>query len=178
MIITISGKAEHGKTATANILKEMLEKKGYKCLVMNFADRLKYMAKTYFGWNGKKDIEGRTLLQWLGTEYVRSRDPDFWVNSIISDINILDDLFDYFIIADCRFSNEVNCFKELGEPYISIQVKRLKFENSLTEEQRSHPSETELDNFEFDYIIESESGLNNLEIEVNKFFMKYCNMED
>jgi len=56
-----------------------------------------------------------------------------------------------------------------------LKVVRLNFENDLTPEQRLHPSERALDEFDFDYIIESESGLNNLSTEVDKLYEKYKN---
>ena len=62
-VITISGKARSGKDTTALLLKEALEKKGYRVLITHYADLLKFVCKEYFGWNGEKDEEGRTLIQ-------------------------------------------------------------------------------------------------------------------
>lgn len=78
-IILISGKAEHGKTATARIIKERLESEGKTVTIVPFASYLKFVCKEYFGWNGKKDLDGRKILQHVGTDVVRKKDPDFWV---------------------------------------------------------------------------------------------------
>ena len=53
-IICISGKAGHGKDYTANLLKEELEARGYSVLITHNADLLKYICKTFLGWNGEK----------------------------------------------------------------------------------------------------------------------------
>ena len=168
-VVLLSGKAEHGKTSVANILKEKFETENKKVLIINFADYLKFIAKTYYGWNGIKDSLGRETLQFLGTDLARKKFPNFWVDAVINVIKLFDDIFDYFIIGDCRFVNELTCFKEENMSTTSVRVIRLNYENSLTKKQRLHLSETSLDNFNFDYVIESESGLDNLEIEVDKF---------
>ena len=169
-VLTISGSAEHGKTATAVILQKLLEQDGYKCLIINFADYLKYIAKQYLGWDGKKDEAGRKILQILGTDVVRKKNPNFWVETVLRLINVFSDQYDYFLIGDCRFCNEIECFKENDIPVTSLKIVRNNFSNQLTEEQRNHPSETALNNFDFDYVISSESGLDNLEKEVLKIY--------
>ena len=60
-VILISGKARHGKDATAHFIKNALETDGYSVLVAHYGDLVKYICKTFFGWNGEKDDNGRTL---------------------------------------------------------------------------------------------------------------------
>jgi hypothetical protein len=171
--IFISGKAEAGKTTVANMLKSRLELKGRRVALVSFADYLKYVAKKYFNWSGAKDQSGRELLQKLGTDMVRSRQPDFWANTVARFIRVFCNDFDYFISDDTRFIEEINCLKSYYLPSMSIRVKRIDFENTLTPEQRLHPSETSLDNYQFNYVIESKSGLENLEKKVDKFIEEY-----
>lgn len=168
-IITFSGKAEHGKTSSAMITKKILERSGKKVMLLNFADYLKFIAKQYFEWDGTKNEKSRTLLQWLGTDVVRKRSSSFWVDSVFRIILLFEEDYDYFLIGDCRFLNECLILKNGFFKVINVNVIRKNFENSLTYLQRQHPSETSLDSYEFDYIIESESGLDKLEIEVQKF---------
>lgn len=61
-IVCISGKAQNGKDTTANFLSEALTAKGYRVLIAHFGDLVKYVCKTFFGWDGKKDEKGRTLI--------------------------------------------------------------------------------------------------------------------
>ena len=57
---------------------------GYSTLIVHYADLLKYMCKTFFGWNGEKDEFGRSLLQRVGTDCIRNVEPDYWVDFVIS----------------------------------------------------------------------------------------------
>lgn len=168
-ILTISGKAEAGKDSSALIIKEKLEEKGKKVLILHYADYLKYIASQYFGWDGKKDEKGRSILQYIGTDIVRKKDPSFWVDTAIRFITMFEDQYDYFIIPDTRFRNEIETLMNKGFSVISIYVERIDFENSLTEEQRNHPSETALDNYLFDFYLTTHSGIENLKKRVDNF---------
>ena len=159
--ITISGKAESGKDTFAIALKDILEKEGKKIIIIHYADYLKFVAKQYFNWSGQKDVVGRGILQTVGTEMVRSRSPDFWVNAVTNLLEAVEDRFDFALIPDARFINEIEVIKGKFET-VTVKVVRLNYENSLTEEQRKHLSETELDEYSFDYVVEAESGAHNL----------------
>jgi hypothetical protein len=164
-IILISGKAEHGKTVTAKIIEEHLENNGKRVLIIPFANYLKFICEKYFDWNGKKDAEGRHILQYVGTDIVRNRCPDFWVKTVVDFVKVFSEEFDFFIVDDCRFINEVECFS--GMDYLTIRVARFDFENSLSKEQRRHRSEMELDDFQFDRYVGCESGINNLKEQID-----------
>ena len=165
-VITISGYAQAGKDLSAQILKEKLEESGKKVLILHYADYLKFVAKQYFGWDGNKDENGRSLLQWIGTEKIRSIMPNFWVNIVGQLILVLKNDFDYFIIPDSRFPNEIKLM-EFNFDTLSIHVTRLDYDNGLTEQQKKHPSEIALDGWEFDYYIKAKTGKDNLAIEVD-----------
>ena len=100
-VITFSGKAEHGKDTTAELVKKQFEEAGSKVLIIHMADYLKFIAMKYFGWNGEKDEAGRKLLQWLGTEFVRAKFANFWVDTVIRLLNVFSDTVDYVLIPDC-----------------------------------------------------------------------------
>jgi len=173
-IINIGGKAEHGKDTFATILKQKLEEKNNNyVLILHFADHLKYICKQYFGWDGNKDAVGREKLQHIGTNIVRERSPDFWVTGIRNFIEVFKFDFDYFLLPDFRFPNEYRNLIYHGLPVITVKINRYNFENSLTIEQRNHPSETALNNFEFDYVVNVDEGLDKVKIEVDKFIDYY-----
>lgn len=164
-IILISGKAEHGKTTTAELLKSILEEKGNRVVIMRYAYYLKDIAKRLFGWDGNKDEKGRAILQQLGTEIIRMklRRPLFHPQRICEDIEICEDNWDYVLIDDARFPNEIYYPKSIfSDKVLTVRVTRLNedgtiYQSSLTEEQKRHPSETALDNFTFDYCINTHS---------------------
>ncbi len=168
-IITISGKARHGKNATADIIKEKLELQNKKVSLIAMADYVKYICKKYYNWDGQKDEQGRAILQHLGTDIVRKKNPNFWVNIVLETINVLEDEFDYFIIPDCRFENEIT---ELCKYFdvLSLKVVREGYKSNLTEEQLKHSSETALDNFMFDYILINKEGIESLKENIDILF--------
>jgi hypothetical protein len=168
-IITLSAKAQHGKDLTASILKEKLEQQGKKVLIVHYADYLKFICKEYFGWNGQKDEKGRTILQQIGTEKIRTKDPNFHVSIIAKLLYIFAEDYDYFLIPDTRFPDEVEYLRNNKFNVISLNIERLNFENNLTLEQRQHRSEIALDNFKFDYYLKAKSGKEKLEAEIEKF---------
>ena len=166
-VILISAKAQHGKDTSALILKEIYEAKNKRVLITHYADLLKYICKTFFNWNGEKDDYGRTLLQQVGTNTVCAKQPDFWVDFIISILNLFNDSWDVVIIPDCRFVNEVEKMKANFDTTL-IRVIRPDFDNGLSEIQKQHPSETALDNFDFDHIIYNTGSLEDLKNKLSK----------
>lgn len=156
-IITISGKAESGKDTSAQMLKEQLEDLGYNVLICHYADLLKFICKNFFDWDGQKNEEGRTLLQRVGTEGVRKYNPNYWVEFILEILAFFPDEWDFVLIPDARFPNEINLLKDDNYDVMAVKVVRTDYENHLTEEQRNHPSETALDDYNFDYTLLNES---------------------
>ncbi|AZO96155.1 hypothetical protein [Halocella sp. SP3-1] len=158
IIITISGKAQHGKTTFANYLHQRLLDLGYTAKMIAFADGVKAVAKHY-GWDGKKDNNGRVLLQFIGTQWGRKcQDKDLWVGTAEQKIKKCSE--DFIIIDDCRFINEATYFKERGYKQINVRVVRRDskgntYDNRMTVEQKNHESEKEMDMFKNDYIFES-----------------------
>lgn len=150
-IITISGKARHGKDFTANIMADSFRAKNKKVIIVHYADLLKFICKNMFGWDGKKDEHGRQLLQYIGTDVVRKKEPDFWVDYIISILKLFENEWDYVIIPDTRFPNEVDKLKAASFDVKSILVKRPNFTNGLSNKAMAHISEHALDDYHFDY---------------------------
>jgi hypothetical protein len=159
-IINISGKAQAGKDTAANNIKNLLSGLGYSCLIVHQADYLKFICKEYFGWDGKKDENGRGILQKIGTDIGRNRNPDIWVKVIELFINTFGEEYDIIIIPDVRFLNEVEYFKN-SHDVLNIRIIRKDFDNGLTEEQKNHLSEISLDNYTFDVDLIIGEGLEN-----------------
>lgn len=155
-IVSISGKAQHGKDTAAQFLRDAMEREGKKVLIIHYGDLVKFTCTAFCGWDGKKDEAGRSMLQRVGTERVRSKDPDYWVNYVLFMINALksSEKWDYVLIPDCRFPNEIHG--------IHLRVERPDFDNGLTEEQKQHPSETALDDYPTDLKIFNSGTLEDL----------------
>lgn len=167
-IILLSGKAQSGKDSAANMMKTKLESKGKKVLIVHYGDLVKYTCKTFFGWNGEKDEQGRTLLQEIGTDKIRAKRPNFWVSYIRNILSIFENEWDYVLIPDTRFPNEIDLMKNTFDDVTSVCVVRTNFISPLTEEQRNHKSETALDDRIFDYYLVADN-LEKLERKVDVF---------
>ena len=152
-IISLSGYAQHGKSTSCQILSEILTAKHKKCLRISYGDYVKEIATKYYGWDGNKDEKGRALLQWLGTDKIRAINPTFWVDTVIRLVDVIGDDYDYVLIDDARFPDEVEAWG--GDGIKTVHVCRPNFESNLTEEQKNHASETAMDGFRFDFGIQA-----------------------
>lgn len=171
-VIAISGKAQHGKDTTAGMLKSQLEADGYKVMVTHYADLLKYICRSFFNWNGEKDDSGRHLLQYVGTDVIRKQRPDFWVDFVVDVLKLFPDEWDYVLIPDCRFPNEIDCLKKSGFDVTHLRVVRKHFNTPLTPEQQKHLSETALDNTVPDYYIDNFGTLEELQSIISKWIFE------
>lgn len=154
--ICIGGKAQAGKDTCGKLFEKELASRGRKPLVTHYADLLKYICKTFFGWNGEKDEAGRTLLQRVGTDCVRKQEPNYWVDFIVNLVHLFPNEWNYVIIPDTRFPNELSRVdKEF--PMVYVRIERDGFDNGLTEAQKQHPSETALDDVRPDFVIKNTS---------------------
>jgi hypothetical protein len=117
----------------------------------------------------------REFLQKLGTEAMRQGlHTNVWVNALFADYSGAwttdkgkhDPVqeFPSWIITDCRFPNEAVAIRE--REGVLLRLNR----NGDTGE---HISETALDNFEFDYVIENTGSLEELVAKIRVFYDKY-----
>ena len=153
----ISGKARCGKNTVASIIENYYNEQGLKAIQTSYSKYIKLFAHEITGWNMQdEETKPRTLLQRIGTEVIREglNKEYIFVNRMIEDIEIYENLVDVVIINDVRFPIEIDRIKEYYKNAVSINVKRINFENDLNEKERAHATETALDNYEnFDYII-------------------------
>lgn len=161
-VICISGQARAGKDTTAAMMKKVLEETQHqRVLIIHYADLLKFMCKSLFSWDGQKDEAGRHILQYVGTDVIRKQEPDFWVAFIIKVLRLFPNEWDYVLIPDARFPNEISELRKAGFDVRHIHVSR-PIENGLTEEQRNHISETALNAVVPDESIENNGSLEEL----------------
>lgn len=175
-VILISGKSGSGKDTFAKFLQTYLEQNNQRILVIHFADMVKEYAKLYYKWNGEKDINGRQLLQQMGTNEVRAVFENYWADLVAQFIRATQDDWDYALIPDLRFLNELKRVKKFNHnKCVSVRIRRYTddgeiWENDLlTEEQRQHPSETDLDDYDLDWYIDNVGPFKNMEESVVDF---------
>ena len=105
------------------------------------------------GWDLSEETKPREFLQQLGTTVIRQKlkKDDLFINRMIDDIEIFSYFYDAIIISDVRLKKEIIDLKKAYPNIISIHIDRPNFDNGLTEEQKKHPTEIDLDDYnEFD----------------------------
>ena len=137
----------------------------------------------------------REFLQKLGTEAIRDGvHTNAWVNALFADykptmtyrmmmvdytktdepFEQVGDSFPVYpnwIITDARFPNEAQAIKNRGG--IVIRINRQLEEVSYQTLEQRHPSETSLDDWEFDHVIENNGTLQELEVKVKELLDMY-----
>lgn len=97
------------------------------------------------------------LLQWWGTEYRRQNcGQDYWVNQWKAAINPKADIV---MSTDMRFFNEAMAVQNLGG--YTIQISRRNVDGTAfvdTSRDPNHPSETQLDDYNYDFKISVKTG--------------------
>jgi hypothetical protein len=160
-----------------------------KTHILAFADHLKVDVASKYSLDlntlyTKKTNNTRMLLQRVGTEEGRDVFGEFlWINAVGNWIKLLyTHGVTRFIITDCRFINEVNWITNNGGSIIYISAKdrnfnRLWFEsngdNAILKQLQTHSSETELDNVNFDNVINNSIDNEwNIEDDIKKLIIK------
>lgn len=169
-IYIICGKARHGKDTIAEMIKNCYLEKNYDILNLQYGSYIKDYAKKISHWDGKEETKPRELLQQLGTNVIRNKiDELFFVKRLIDDIKVYSYFFDALTISDARFKVEVDYPRKNFKNVVVIHVIRPNFDNGLTEEQKKHPSEVDLDDYKnYDYTIINDGSLEQLEEKVKK----------
>lgn len=174
-IYLIGGKAKHGKDTFSSFLKDVYESNGKKVIVTQLSKYIKYYAREMTGWNLTEEDKPRELLQQLGTNIIREElgKDDLFIKRMIDDIDVYSCFYDAIIISDVRFKKEILDLKEAHPELISIRMFRPDFDNGLTEEQKKHKTEIDLDDFnDFDEEIIN-TTFDNLKEDAIKIYNKY-----
>ena len=169
-IYVISGKARSGKDTTTEIIKEYYEKGGKKVINLAYGQYIKEYAKRISDWDGNDDTKPRTLLQTLGTEIIRNKiNPMFFIERMIGDIKVYSYYFDVIIISDARLKTEITTIKETFDDVIDIGVRRPNFDNCLSESEKNHSTENDLNDYDsYNYIIQNDSSIEDLREKIIK----------
>lgn len=127
-----------GKDTCANILTELFDEMGFSYKTVAFADKLKQCCHELFQSYGVKDKqfyelnpdERKTIIPDLNMDVVnlwikygnhmRDINPDIWVKLALDNPE-LNSLYDFILIPDMRFNNELNYIKKFNHIIFKIQ---------------------------------------------------------
>lgn len=192
MIIALSGYGTAGKDTVAQILVEHAEFERH-----SFADPLKQMLyalnpiiepgylddsvhlQTFVdgqGWDVVKMMpEVRGLLQRLGTEACRKYlGEDIWARTLVKHFGRVGHQGN-LVIADWRFKSEAEVLYECADIGPTTRIAFVRINRPGVGPLNDHISETQLDDFNFDYVIENDGTLERL-VEKVHFMYLYFNL--
>lgn len=99
----------------------------------------------------ESNLRYRDVLQLLGTEGVRRViHPNAWINALMGEYRGQN-----WIITDVRFPNEADAVRRMGGMVVRIN-------RPGTEKSDQHESETALDGYKFDHVVENDGDLASL----------------
>jgi len=185
-VILINGKKRSGKDYSADLIKKRLEKKGYTAEIIRFADPMKFIVAETFGISEedldtyKNDVvefgyeikaypdnqpsvtilqdSFRGALQRFGTEAMKPVFGDnIWAKLLYKKAKKLD--VDFVLVPDFRF------LVEYKKKAITLKIRHDVLESECTD---THASETELNDFNFDYEIDN-TGYPDTTDQIKKF---------
>lgn len=153
VIVSLSHKARQGKDVVAAKLNQKLTAMGWRVQTYRFADPLKAFCRVAANMTTKD----APLLQWVGTDLMRARDPQVWLRSTY--FAIAEERSDVALITDCRFPNEAELVRAAGG--LLVRVRRI--DNGVQfiapDRDANHPSETALDGWtDWDFDVVAASG--------------------
>ena len=149
-IYLVCGKARHGKDTFSGFLKEVYEENSKKLIITQLSKYIKYYAREMTGWNLTEEDKPRALLQELGTEVIREKlhKEDLFIKRIIDDIDVFSCFYDAIVISDVRLKKEVEDLRKAFPDLVAIHIERPNFDNGLSEEQKKHKTEIDLDDYD------------------------------
>ena len=183
MLIGLVGLIGSGKDTVA---ERLVTHHGYKR--DSFAKSLKDAVSSMFNWNREmlegntkssrhwreqpdtfwserfgKPITPRWVLQHFGTEVMRQNMYDaIWVDSVIGRYK-----GENTVISDTRFQNEIKTIKAHGGKILLVKRGELPTREEM-QKQGAHRSEWDWMGSEFDYIIENNGTLTQLNVKIDK----------
>ena len=173
-IYLMCGKAKHGKDTFSAFLKKAYEDNGKKIIVTQLSKYIKYYAREMTGWDLSEETKPRELLQQLGTSVIREylQKDDLFINRMIDYIDVFSCFYDAIIISDVRLKKEIQDLKASYPNAKVVHIIRPDFDNGLTEEQKKHKTEIDLDDFT-DYDVEIvNTTLEKLEEDAKKLYIE------
>lgn len=161
-----------------------------KTIIKRYMEEHSILPSEYWLNSKRLPLTPRLLLQLLGTECGREIiHPNIWCNSLMSKYTkkftgktfhaagigreVHDTEYPNWIITDVRFPNEADAIKERGG--IIIRVNRKHGYNTPDGKWKEmpidyHESETALDNYDFDYVIENDTTIAELKEKVKSIW--------
>lgn len=162
-LIGLGHRARQGKDTVARIIVKESCKKGLYAKQYGFAEGVRIACRLNFSMEEKDPA----LLQLVGTDLYRQFvDDNYWVNLL--HYRITEDQPDLAVVSDVRFWNEASYISKWGGSL--VRVDRFFDNNGIKQVYRAadrdlnHISETALEDYPWDAVIENDGDLDQLEL--------------
>ncbi|MDE5888654.1 MAG: hypothetical protein K2H20_01395 [Bacilli bacterium] len=151
-VFLVAGKAGSGKNEVANIIKKYLP----DTVITSLSKYIKLFALELTDWDGRDFNKPRAFLQNMG-DILREIDEDFLVRRMKEDFFVYNKLAIENVVIDLRLRHEIEYFKQIEDlEVITIYVSSSSNVRDLSDEEKNHHTEVDLDNYEgFDYVIDN-----------------------
>lgn len=158
-ILIINGHAESGKTT----FEQLVTKHTYG-IIYSSIDCVKQLAINYFGWDGVKNEYWRKFLSQLKKFLVENF--DYVYKDIANKVKDFNNSDAEILMIDIREPEEIKRFKNEFEA-ITLFIK-----NDNVKIITSNESDRNVENFTYDYIIENNGSLEELEEKAKELIIK------
>lgn len=153
-VVGLAGRSGVGKsTLAASYLRPL----GFMEVALADEIKIRAIATGVAGYEdvfvGSKPPQVRTWLQEEGTERGRQVfGQDVWARALFARLRKVSETWgmDRFVVTDVRFVNEVEYIRSHGGIVLRVDAPERNRNNGMTDEQRRHQSETDLDNMSAD----------------------------
>jgi hypothetical protein len=163
LLLAFGNKARQGKDTAGEAVRDYYQQKRDLALrhglrVIPSVGLYKFAAALY---EEARQLHGMVekdapLLQRIGSER-RAEDPEYWVKKCFK--TITDEKPHIAIITDVRYLNEAAAIKAVGGYVIRVsRWTKEGFQYIAEDRPADHPSEVELDDYNFDYEIVAKTG--------------------
>ena len=171
-VIMISGKSNTGKGTVAEIIESNLIKQNKHVIRCSLSTYIRNVAKEDYYWDGIDTLESRKFMAEsyrIGTEFYsyhmarRVWERDIRPYSNKDTIAIVESFrekvnYDYFcILLDEGIIDKITTIRVIRPDFNAIQDKDME----------NHVSESDVDNFKFDYIIENSGTIEELYVKLD-----------
>ena len=156
-VLIINGNSKSGKTTFQNMVNDEIPSLMYSSI-----DPVKKFYMKYFDWDGvSKESKDRKLLSDLKTflveetNVIEEETKKAWENFMDSDKQIM--------MIDIREPSEIDKYKKL------LGAQTVYIDNARTRTDNSNGSDAQVGNYEYDYVIKNNLGLEDLRLTVRDF---------
>lgn len=158
--IALGGKMTSGKTT---LTRALMDTGIGPVLHLSFAEPIRHALRC-IGIDKETHPEMyREGAQYIGTDFVRKYDPDWWVNLLGSRVDALTSPYQWIIIDDMRFPNEFDLLKRKGFVMVKLLIdEHEQMLRGANMDRLDHPSETGLDGIpddQWDIIMPQETSV-------------------